>query len=150
MCNYKLNDSGLEYGDCGALVVDQETLDIYGHVIGSDSFGSACVVPLAHTMRQLKSAFDVSDVKLPTAEDLDLMGQTKSPSASSKVPPKSSMIELKSSISLHNCEGQLKRQRSKRRFEVRTFEGQQVLRRTEMRMEKTQTIMGIEHKRSQG
>ncbi|KAI3329343.1 hypothetical protein HD806DRAFT_548470 [Xylariaceae sp. AK1471] len=67
-------------GDCGSVVVDQETFEIYGHVIGSDCFGNAHVVPLINTMRQIKTLFGVNYVALtpPVTNNNSVHGKTTS------------------------------------------------------------------------
>ncbi|TGO15811.1 hypothetical protein BTUL_0035g00140 [Botrytis tulipae] len=52
-------------GDCGSLIVDQETLEVYGHVVASNPLGEAYVVPLQNTFRQISSAFGAQDLFLP-------------------------------------------------------------------------------------
>ncbi|KAM0133549.1 hypothetical protein ACHAO1_006206 [Botrytis cinerea] len=64
--NVILSDSGgVFYGDCGSLVVDQETLEVYGHVVASNPSGDAYVVPLQNTFHQISTAFGAKDVSLP-------------------------------------------------------------------------------------
>ncbi|KAF7941727.1 uncharacterized protein EAE97_006564 [Botrytis byssoidea] len=52
-------------GDCGSLIVDQETLEVYGHVVASNPLGEAYVVPLQNTFHQISSAFGAQDLSLP-------------------------------------------------------------------------------------
>ncbi|TGO26808.1 hypothetical protein BPAE_0053g00630 [Botrytis paeoniae] len=52
-------------GDCGSLIVDQETLEVYGHVVASSPLGEAYVVPLQNTFHQISSAFGAKDLCLP-------------------------------------------------------------------------------------
>ncbi|TGO45378.1 hypothetical protein BCON_0398g00030 [Botryotinia convoluta] len=52
-------------GDCGSLIVDQETLEVYGHVVASNPLGEAYVVPLQNTFHQISSAFGAKDLSLP-------------------------------------------------------------------------------------
>lgn len=58
--------SGLEPGECGSIVVDQTTFDIYGHVIGSNIIGDVFVVPLSDTIEQIRVAFNATIVTLPS------------------------------------------------------------------------------------
>jgi hypothetical protein len=44
--------------------VDCETGQVYGHVIGTDPLGHALVVPLVHTIQQIKSSFGAKTVIL--------------------------------------------------------------------------------------
>jgi hypothetical protein len=53
-------------GDCGSLVVSQETLEIYGHVVASNPFGEAYVVPLRNTFLQIRDAFGAKELSLPS------------------------------------------------------------------------------------
>ncbi|KAI1009864.1 hypothetical protein LB504_003152 [Fusarium proliferatum] len=57
---------GLEPGECGSIVVDQKTFDIYGHVIGSNIIGDVFVVPLSDTIEQIRVAFNATIVTLPS------------------------------------------------------------------------------------
>ncbi|RKK20191.1 hypothetical protein BFJ63_vAg1424 [Fusarium oxysporum f. sp. narcissi] len=60
------SDQDLEPGECGSIVVDQTTFDIYGHVIGSNIIGDIFVVPLSDTMEQIRVAFNATTVTLPS------------------------------------------------------------------------------------
>ncbi|KAF5571106.1 RNA-binding protein [Fusarium pseudoanthophilum] len=60
------SEQGLEPGECGSIVVDQTTFDIYGHVIGSNIIGDVFVVPLADTIEQIRVAFNATTVTLPS------------------------------------------------------------------------------------
>ncbi|KAF5714697.1 RNA-binding protein [Fusarium mundagurra] len=60
------SDQGLEPGECGSIVVDQTTFDIYGHVIGSNIIGDVFVVPLSDTIEQIRVAFNATTVTLPS------------------------------------------------------------------------------------
>ncbi|ORY09859.1 hypothetical protein BCR34DRAFT_589058 [Clohesyomyces aquaticus] len=48
---------GLADGDCGSVVVDQDTHTAYGHVIGSNPMDEAYVVPFKHIIEQIKLTF---------------------------------------------------------------------------------------------
>ena len=52
-------------GDCGSLVINQETLEVYGHVVASNPLGEAYVVPLRNTMCQISQAFRAKETSLP-------------------------------------------------------------------------------------
>ncbi|RBA21328.1 hypothetical protein FPRO05_07642 [Fusarium proliferatum] len=60
------SDRGLEPGECGSIVVDQATFDIYGHVVGSNIIGDVFVVPLPDTIEQIRVAFNATTVTLPS------------------------------------------------------------------------------------
>ena len=50
-------------------MVDQQTLEVYGHLIGSDIFGHGRVVPLRLTISQIKILLNAQRVTLPTEKD---------------------------------------------------------------------------------
>ncbi|SCV28748.1 uncharacterized protein FFB14_01966 [Fusarium fujikuroi] len=60
------SDQGLEPGECGSIIVDQATFDIYGHVVGSNIIGDVFVVPLSDTIEQIRVAFNATIVTLPS------------------------------------------------------------------------------------
>jgi hypothetical protein len=60
--------SGITQGDCGSAIVDQETYEIYGHIIGSNRNGHGLIAPLVDTIRQIKSTFGTARVRLPTID----------------------------------------------------------------------------------
>ncbi|KAH7148337.1 hypothetical protein EDB81DRAFT_882764 [Dactylonectria macrodidyma] len=62
---------GLVRGECGSIVIDQETTEVYGHVIGCDPSGHALVVPIEHVLSQVKACFQASHVGLggPSLEE---------------------------------------------------------------------------------
>lgn len=45
--------------------MDQETLEVYGHVVASNPSGDAYVVPLQNTFHQISTAFGAKYVSLP-------------------------------------------------------------------------------------
>ena len=52
-------------GDCGSIVIDKKTLNVYGHVVGSNPLQEAYVVPLKDTINQIKDDLDATEVLLP-------------------------------------------------------------------------------------
>ena len=62
--------SVLDAGDCGSWVVDSVTHEVYGHVVASDSFGDAYVIPLDHTFRDIKQQLAADKVCLPTESEV--------------------------------------------------------------------------------
>ncbi|KAF7891398.1 uncharacterized protein EAF02_001723 [Botrytis sinoallii] len=52
-------------GDCGSLIVDQNSLEVYGHVVASNPFGEAYVVPLQDTFQQISNSLEAKDLSLP-------------------------------------------------------------------------------------
>ncbi|TGO67332.1 hypothetical protein BOTNAR_0044g00130 [Botryotinia narcissicola] len=68
--SYIGGEPGVIDGDCGSLIVDQETLEVYGHVVASNPLGEAYVVPLQNTFHQISSAFGAKDLCLPNPVQL--------------------------------------------------------------------------------
>jgi hypothetical protein len=57
---------GVIDGDCGSLIVNQETLEVYGHVVASNPLGEAYVVPLRATFDQIGDALGAKELSLPS------------------------------------------------------------------------------------
>jgi hypothetical protein len=57
---------GVIDGDCGSLIVSQETLEVYGHVVASNPLGEAYVVPLQNTFDQISKALGRNKPSLPS------------------------------------------------------------------------------------
>ena len=55
----------LEPGDCGSWVVNYDTNEAHGHVVGSDAFGEAYVIPLHSTLAQRRKRLEAAWVRLP-------------------------------------------------------------------------------------
>lgn len=73
---------GLADGDCGSVVVDQDTHTVYGHVIGSNPMDEAYVVPCKHIVDQIKLTFGASEVSLhDPAKRSQAVGTTIMPGA---------------------------------------------------------------------
>ena len=69
--NVSLSDgSVLDAGDCGSWVVDSVTHEVYGHVVASDAFGDAYVVPLDNTFRDIRQQLAADQVCLPTEDEV--------------------------------------------------------------------------------
>ena len=65
--NVSMSDgSVLDPGDCGSWVVDSVTHEVYGHVVASDAFGDAYVIPLDNTFRDIRQQLAADQVCLPT------------------------------------------------------------------------------------
>ena len=60
----------LNAGDCGSWVVDSVTHEVYGHVVASDAFGDAYVIPLDNTFRDMKQHLAANEVCLPTESEV--------------------------------------------------------------------------------
>ena len=56
---------GLIPGECGSIVVDQVSFEVYGHVIGSNVLGHTYVVPLIDTIEQIRLGFNARTITLP-------------------------------------------------------------------------------------
>ena len=56
-------------GESGSLVIDQGTNDVYGQIVGSSPCGHGYVVPMNHIFAQIKSCFNVDDVRLFTSSN---------------------------------------------------------------------------------
>lgn len=80
--NVSMSDgSVLDAGDCGSWVVDSVTHEVYGHVVASDAFGDAYVIPLDNTFRDIKQQLAADQVCLPTeSEVLEWIEPRKNPS----------------------------------------------------------------------
>lgn len=59
----------LVQGESGSIVVDSDTLEVYGHVVGADVFGHAHVVPLIHSIDQIQKAFNTTRIDLPSYKE---------------------------------------------------------------------------------
>ena len=103
-------------GECGSVVVDQKTHDVYGHIVGSNPMEHAYVVPFKHIIEDIKFMFATTDVSLlePTKlaqpyaqiQDLDIH------------PP---VLDLKSLIPNPARASKLSREQKKASWEIRTF-----------------------------
>ncbi|KIN03192.1 hypothetical protein OIDMADRAFT_86110, partial [Oidiodendron maius Zn] len=55
----------LQIGDSGSWVIDDMSHEVYGHVVASDSFREAYVMPISATFEDMKSHLQVQSVCLP-------------------------------------------------------------------------------------
>ena len=60
---------GIMPGDCGSWVVDDATLEVYGHVVASDLFQDAHVVPLSAVFADIKKRMSAFEVELPISQE---------------------------------------------------------------------------------
>ena len=60
----------LDPGDCGSWVVDDQTYEVYGHVVASDALGEVYVVPLHATLRDITTRLAARSASLPTELDI--------------------------------------------------------------------------------
>ena len=59
-------------GDCGAIVVDSETREMYGHIVAGDPMTNiAYIVPAIKVFEDIRKASGYA-VELPSASDLSL------------------------------------------------------------------------------
>lgn len=69
--NVSMSDgSVIDAGDCGSWVIDSVTHEVYGHVVASDAFGDAYVIPLDNTFRDIKQQLAADQVCLPTEREV--------------------------------------------------------------------------------
>ncbi|KAK4448737.1 hypothetical protein QBC34DRAFT_102368 [Podospora aff. communis PSN243] len=59
-------DSGSEilHGECGSLVVDQTTYEVYGHVVASGPDGLIYAVPLKNVLAQIEKSFAIEEISI--------------------------------------------------------------------------------------
>ncbi|KAF2104514.1 hypothetical protein NA57DRAFT_51335 [Rhizodiscina lignyota] len=92
-------NSNVIEGDSGSWVVDSTSGEVYGHVVASDLFGDAYIVPLDATFRDMAARLDVVSVVLPTSVDivpislLSLAGQIPVESSLSRLALRNSGAE---------------------------------------------------------
>lgn len=60
----------LKPGDCGAWVIDKETLQVHGHVVASDRLGEGYVVPIYESFAHIKEQLGAISVELPRVGDI--------------------------------------------------------------------------------
>ncbi|RYP64897.1 hypothetical protein DL770_009105 [Monosporascus sp. CRB-9-2] len=57
-------------GDSGSWVVNERTLQVYGHVVATDVFGGGYIMPLDETFRDIKNCLSVTSVELASVVDI--------------------------------------------------------------------------------
>ena len=62
--------TALQVGDCGSWIIDEATLEVYGHVIASDMFGEVYIAPLKDTLKQVEEMLEATSVSLPTRSEV--------------------------------------------------------------------------------
>ncbi|KAH8763239.1 hypothetical protein F5883DRAFT_560181 [Diaporthe sp. PMI_573] len=79
-------DSGVVVpGDCGSIVVDLETFEVYGYLVASNGLGHAMVVPLAHAIDEITCCLGSSNISgFPSATLPSAL--VSNPSASHPLP----------------------------------------------------------------
>jgi hypothetical protein len=100
--------SGLKPGDCGSWVVDPSTRSVYGHVVASDAFGDAYVIPMFAIFQDIRHHLRAKYVGLPLRQEPEIVGQDhETPSQKQHVgsvgnelvgPPRAEMSTYKSAL----------------------------------------------------
>ncbi|KAJ3479256.1 hypothetical protein NLG97_g8365 [Lecanicillium saksenae] len=62
--------SGLLPGDSGSWVANPSNGNVYGHLVAIDAFGEGYVVPIKHTLEDIKRHLNATRVFIPSGEDL--------------------------------------------------------------------------------
>ncbi|KAG4266475.1 hypothetical protein FPRO03_01759 [Fusarium proliferatum] len=65
--------SSLGPGDSGSWVVDAKTSVLYGHVVSTDAFGEAQVMPIRSTLDSIKVQMNATRVFLPSNDDIRML-----------------------------------------------------------------------------
>ncbi|CZR35671.1 uncharacterized protein FPRO_00206 [Fusarium proliferatum ET1] len=65
--------SSLNPGDSGSWVVDAKTSVLYGHVVSTDAFGEAQVMPIRSTLDSIKVQMNATRVFLPNIDEIKLL-----------------------------------------------------------------------------
>ncbi|KAI0381134.1 hypothetical protein F5Y04DRAFT_84635 [Hypomontagnella monticulosa] len=60
----------LSDGDSGSWVVDERTLQVYGHVVAADDFGSGYIIPLDKVFEDIKFRLNMNSVQLASMLDI--------------------------------------------------------------------------------
>ncbi|KAF4502726.1 hypothetical protein FAGAP_1029 [Fusarium agapanthi] len=63
----------LSPGDSGSWVVDEKTSVLYGHVVSTDAFGEAQVMPIRSTLDSIKVQMNAARVFLPNSDEIRLL-----------------------------------------------------------------------------
>jgi hypothetical protein len=57
-------------GESGSWIIDQKTLEVYGHLVASDALGYGYVIPLSETFKNILQQLGAVSVDLPSAFDI--------------------------------------------------------------------------------
>jgi hypothetical protein len=57
-------------GESGSWIIDQKTLEVYGHLVASDALGYGYVIPLSETFKNILQQLGAVSVDLPSAIDI--------------------------------------------------------------------------------
>ncbi|RYP82364.1 hypothetical protein DL769_001689 [Monosporascus sp. CRB-8-3] len=74
-------------GDSGSWVVNERSLQVYGHVVATDAFGGGYIMPLDETFRDIKNRLSVASVELASMVDIVSVMMLKSFGRSTVSPP---------------------------------------------------------------
>ncbi|PVH68162.1 hypothetical protein DL98DRAFT_522917 [Cadophora sp. DSE1049] len=67
----RLNGDGeIHEGESGSWIVDQKTLEVYGHLVASDALGYGYVMPLSETFKDILLQVGAVSVEIPSAIDI--------------------------------------------------------------------------------
>jgi hypothetical protein len=75
-------------GDSGAWVVHRASPEVYGHVVATDLFGDAYVIPLLDSFGNIKECIGAASIGLPRAEDFTAEVSDAEPLANSDLRSK--------------------------------------------------------------
>lgn len=76
-------------GDSGAWVIDPVTNELYGHVVASDVFGIAYVIPIDDIFKDIKLRLSLKAIKLRNFSRGETLAIPKVPTRSDKIIDKS-------------------------------------------------------------
>ncbi|KAI1172699.1 hypothetical protein F4777DRAFT_560562 [Nemania sp. FL0916] len=76
----------LKRGDSGAWVIHETTGEVYGHVVSIDMFGEVYVIPLDHTLSNIRAHLQADRVGLP--QDYDKQTSSEKPIKQKENDPK--------------------------------------------------------------
>ncbi|KAI0122974.1 hypothetical protein BJ170DRAFT_687683 [Xylariales sp. AK1849] len=62
--------SKLQRGDSGSWVVDEETGEVWGHLVSANAFGDGLVIPIHDFIRDVKQQFQAQAVRFPTDDQI--------------------------------------------------------------------------------
>ncbi|KAF5611875.1 uncharacterized protein FSUBG_1902 [Fusarium subglutinans] len=65
--------SSLSSGDSGSWVVDAKTSVLYGHIVSTDAFGEAQVMPIRSTLDSIRIHLNAARVFLPNSDEIRLL-----------------------------------------------------------------------------
>ncbi|KAK8084872.1 hypothetical protein PG997_006143 [Apiospora hydei] len=66
-------------GDSGSWVVDEYSLEVYGHIVAADAFGGGYLIPIQDTMSDIQRNLKVASVSLPSTTCIGTKNASKDP-----------------------------------------------------------------------